>query len=294
RPGVRVRLEGIQSKPELNGLEGTLVAFHEEKGRWQVQLDGETECKLFKGASLAWIASAPSEVVLASSAAASSAEVVTHVGPIFAAIYEDSQQWLLGGEARSGLGSSEAATRPLRRFLEAFLRGKGVSSVVDAGCGHWPSGYQRFVDWSGASYVGADVVPFVLDENRAYLERPSRLAACGLRSARFVAADACSRELPPADLLFVKDVLMHLPNLAVATFLRSHVATAEPRYRFVMLVQNRSPLQGVREMVDIEFGQLLPFDVRDPPFEAPFREVFSWTSDEEKGVYLWEAPSAPT
>merc|ERR1719356_1584656 len=95
-------------------------------------------------------------------------------------------QWLQGSEALSGLGSREETTQPFCRFLEAFLRGEGIASVVDAGCGHWPSGYQRFVDWGGTAYTGVDVVSRVVQESSDYLARTSRLAAHGLRSARFL------------------------------------------------------------------------------------------------------------
>eukprot|EP00415_Alexandrium_ostenfeldii_P002296 UN2296 len=54
-------------------------------------------------------------------------------------------------------------------------------------------------------------------------------------------------------------------------------------------MQNESPLPGVRASIDIESGQLLPFDVRDEPFEAPFESVFSWESDQMKTVQLWRA-----
>jgi len=87
----------------------------------------------------------------------------------------------------------------------------------------------------------------------------------------------------------VKDVLMHLPNSAVHDFLR-HSLGAQPRYRAVLLVQNAVPPVALREMIDIEPGQLLPFDITMPPFEAPFVDIFRWQSDEPKVVQLWEAP----
>eukprot|EP00966_Prymnesium_polylepis_P214095 4958718-Prymnesium_polylepis.2 len=41
--GRRVTIEGIQAKPELNGLTGTAVSFDDAKGRYNVKLDqGET------------------------------------------------------------------------------------------------------------------------------------------------------------------------------------------------------------------------------------------------------------
>lgn len=47
-PGVKVRLVGLTGRPELNGTRGSLVAFDDSKGRWQVRLENEKTPKLFK------------------------------------------------------------------------------------------------------------------------------------------------------------------------------------------------------------------------------------------------------
>eukprot|EP00411_Alexandrium_monilatum_P016857 CAMPEP_0175250140 /NCGR_PEP_ID=MMETSP0093-20121207/35003_1 /TAXON_ID=311494 /ORGANISM="Alexandrium monilatum, Strain CCMP3105" /LENGTH=351 /DNA_ID=CAMNT_0016544383 /DNA_START=59 /DNA_END=1114 /DNA_ORIENTATION=+ len=204
----------------------------------------------------------------------------------FTRIYCD-EEW--GAEARSGLGSREGTTREFRVFLEGFLRDYGITSVVDAGCGHWPTGYQRFMDWQGVHYTGVDVVPYVVRENTAYFSDPATLQARGLASAQCQVGSVCDT-LPGADVLLVKDVLMHLPNAAVGSFLQSSISVAPARYRYVLLVQNSVPPVNVREMIDIEPGQLLPFNIAAPPFNAAFVDVFKWQSDEPKVVQLWEAP----
>ena len=38
------------------------------------------------------------------------------------------------------------------------------------GCGHWPSGYQRHMNWQDVKYTGVDVVPYVVEENARYFE----------------------------------------------------------------------------------------------------------------------------
>eukprot|EP00928_Gymnodinium_smaydae_P020041 TRINITY_DN17732_c1_g2_i1.p1 TRINITY_DN17732_c1_g2~~TRINITY_DN17732_c1_g2_i1.p1 ORF type:complete len:297 (-),score=52.77 TRINITY_DN17732_c1_g2_i1:161-1006(-) len=50
RPGQKVILSGLQSRPELNGKRATLVKYVEEKGRWEVIIDGSH--KLFKADNL--------------------------------------------------------------------------------------------------------------------------------------------------------------------------------------------------------------------------------------------------
>jgi len=213
----------------------------------------------------------------------------------FSRIYGD-EEWVHvaperrrdGEQAMSGLGSREDTTREFRAFLEEFLRTRGITSVVDAGCGHWPSGYQRFMHWQGVHYTGIDVVPTVAKANAEFLARPSALSDFGMRGAVCFAGDV-GKELPAADVLIVKDVLMHLPSAHVHAFLESSIFCARPRYKAVLVVQNEVPATvNLREMMDIEAGQFLPFDITQPPFNAPLKRVFGWQSDELKSVHLWE------
>ena len=50
--GRRVRIDGLASKPELNGTEGTAVAFDDSKGRYNVKLDANNSFMSLKPANL--------------------------------------------------------------------------------------------------------------------------------------------------------------------------------------------------------------------------------------------------
>ena len=52
RPGLRVRLVGLQARPELNGLAGTLVSRDAATGRWAVALVDGSGTKRIKRANL--------------------------------------------------------------------------------------------------------------------------------------------------------------------------------------------------------------------------------------------------
>lgn len=236
-----------------------------------------------------WLVEAAKDAAAAGGQGDSEIEVVPDSVPgaskaNFSRIYAR-EEW--DAEALSGLGSREETTREFRSFLEEFLQQQKITSVVDAGCGHWPSGYQRFMHWQNVHYTGVDVVPYVVQENAKYFEDASVLSSQGLQTAKFICGDV-SDTLPEADLLLVKDVLMHLPNRAVHDFLAKSVNAESPRYRAVMLVQNAIPPVAIREMVDIQPGQLLPFDITFPPFKAPFETVLRWQSDEPKVVQIWQ------
>jgi len=53
-PGARVKLTGLQARPDLNDTQGYVVSYDAAKARWAVKLRGSTDSnKLFKAANLA-------------------------------------------------------------------------------------------------------------------------------------------------------------------------------------------------------------------------------------------------
>ena len=52
RPREGVRLQGLKSRPELNGREGVLQHFVASKDRWAVEVNGEPGPMLFKLANM--------------------------------------------------------------------------------------------------------------------------------------------------------------------------------------------------------------------------------------------------
>jgi SAM-dependent methyltransferase len=207
---------------------------------------------------------------------------------VFQTIFRD-HFW--AGQSRSGPGSDVGATRPYRAFLERFLRDHWVRSVVDVGCGDWTS--TRLLDWQGADYLGLDVVPELIEANRAQY---------GCPGVRFDLIDLSADPLPPADLVLCKDVLQHLPNDAVNVFLGKL-----PIYRWAILVNDvlrtrggswrtlwryhREPMPPSNS--DIRPGEKRDLKLLEPPFSLDatrtFRYVvragqFRWI----KEVIVWE------
>lgn len=125
-------------------------------------------------------------------------------GPVFTRMYEANRS----STGSADPGSTLEYTRGYRAFLEQFLFEHAIKSVVDAGCGDWA--FSHAIDWRGASYVGLDIVPGLIAENRARFP-----------GVRFEVADA--RDLSRhagRDLLIVKDVLQHWSRDSIAAFLR--------------------------------------------------------------------------
>jgi SAM-dependent methyltransferase len=119
----------------------------------------------------------------------------------FARAYKDGQ-WHNG----SGSGSSPANTAAYREFLQGYMRGAGVRSVLDIGCGDWQ--FSRLIDWHGITYTGVDVVPELIIGNSLKYSAPD---------IGFAIADVLTLKLPPADLILCKDLLQHWPDMAIRT-----------------------------------------------------------------------------
>lgn len=114
------------------------------------------------------------------------------------------------GGLGSGPGSLPQNAQRYVDFVSDVLMSHKVRTVVDVGCGDWqmwPPGVFDSVD----KYVGFDVVPSVVETNRALV---------GSSHREFYAADAVRATLPDGDLLLCKEVLQHLPNATVHDFLK--------------------------------------------------------------------------
>ena len=176
----------------------------------------------------------------------------------FIEIYEKNE-WGSG----SGWGSLDNHTKDYRDFLQTFISQNGIASVVDMGCGDWQ--FSRFLDWNGVIYQGYDVVPSVVRTNNERYSSPN--ISFSLYSGK-------PYDLPPADLLIVKDVLQHLPNQVVLEFL-----SCLPKYRYALITNCINP-KGNTINEDISAGDFRYLDLRLPPFNLKAKEVFSYSKKE--------------
>eukprot|EP00928_Gymnodinium_smaydae_P051594 TRINITY_DN35160_c0_g1_i1.p1 TRINITY_DN35160_c0_g1~~TRINITY_DN35160_c0_g1_i1.p1 ORF type:complete len:287 (+),score=45.14 TRINITY_DN35160_c0_g1_i1:48-908(+) len=178
-----------------------------------------------------------------------------------------------------GEGSMEVHTRDFVNFLLPWLEKHGITSMVEASSGHWPSGWQRTVRWPRIKYQGIDITRQIVDDNR---ELGNRMGpdAFGLASLRFDHADMVRHRLPSADLLLTKDTLQHLPNAAIAEFLRRNVVTCPPLFKYVMFVEARPRMERYRQHHvnnDIRYHETRCVDIGRPPFNLSVKNVFKWS-----------------
>lgn len=116
---------------------------------------------------------------------------------VFEKIYQNNL-WA-SKESKSGSGSEYNNTRAIREELPFLIKKFGIKSVLDIPCGDF--NWMQHVDLTGIDYIGADIVPQVIESNKSkYTDRDFRVL------------DLCSSDLPKADLIFTRDCLGHLSN----------------------------------------------------------------------------------
>ncbi|MEL6798791.1 MAG: class I SAM-dependent methyltransferase [Pseudomonadota bacterium] len=105
------------------------------------------------------------------------------------------------GHPRSGPGSTLRRTRRLRRALPGLFRDYGVRTFLDVPCGDW--NWMQAVDLSGVDYIGGDISGEVIDTVQHTFAGPGR---------RFQRIDLANDPLPRADMIMVRECLIHLTD----------------------------------------------------------------------------------
>jgi len=151
-------------------------------------------------------------------------------------------------ESVSGSGSSLDQTQRLRQELPALFQRIGVRSILDLPCGdgHW----MARVDLAGISYTGADLLPELIDANRAR------------GAAHFEVLDLTVSPLPTADLLLCRDCLVHFSFADVARAV-ANIA----RSPITWFLTTTFPAEATNR--DIMTGDWRPINLERPPFNLP-------------------------
>ncbi len=123
--------------------------------------------------------------------------------------YYEVNQWK-DPESLSGVGSTLANTRNIRRELPGLLKKLGVRSFLDAPCGdyNWFREIRREIE---ISYIGGDIVKPLIEKNQNDF---------GGENTRFIQLDIVSDPLPSADLWMCRDCLIHLSFADIRAVLR--------------------------------------------------------------------------
>jgi SAM-dependent methyltransferase len=154
-------------------------------------------------------------------------------------------------ESVSGKGSNLESTAEVRKLLPALLRELHATSILDVPCGDFF--WMRHVDLAGIDYLGGDIVPDLIEANRRAHVRPG---------VAFQVVDLISGPVPKADVIFVRDCLVHLSHEHVRAAL-ANIARSGGTW----LLATTFPDTPVNE--DIVTGEWRAIDLTKPPFNLP-------------------------
>jgi glycosyltransferase involved in cell wall biosynthesis len=173
-------------------------------------------------------------------------------GALMTNVFEDIYQKNVWGnsESHSGHGSSASATRFLRTALSQLLSDLGVKSMLDVPCGDF--NWMRLLDLP-VDYFGADIVPQLIEANQRKYSRPGRA---------FTLLDVVKDPLPNSDLVFSRDLLVHLSEQDIRSAL-ANIIESGAKYLVATTFTSRD------KNVDIETGQWRPLNLQRPPFSFP-------------------------
>jgi SAM-dependent methyltransferase len=156
----------------------------------------------------------------------------------FSQIY-DKRAWGGGPGFYSGIGSHDPqVVNPYVAALRHWMAGRGPLDAVDLGCGDFHVGGKLRPLFR--NYIACDVVPALIE---------SLKAGPHAQNVDFRCMDLAHDPLPPGDLVFIRQVLQHLPNAMILALLPKLAA-----YRWLVLTEHLPAKPGFKPNLDKPLG----------------------------------------
>jgi hypothetical protein len=102
-------------------------------------------------------------------------------------------------------------------------------------------------------YTGADIIEKLIEHNRALYTTSKR---------KFIVLDIMKDQLPPADLIFSRDCLVHFSFRDIARTIRN-IKRSNSKYLLT------TTFSAQRQNTDIVTGEWRPLNLQLPPFNFP-------------------------
>ena len=222
--GVRVLLSDLNSRPELNGTHGTILAFHAEKGRFAVKLSSNSEKILLRAANLTSDPAprAPAKPAVQPLARTGGSwddlgeqQLMMTLSEAERALASKPQRAALMDALNFGLKRNKLTVlanppRYDRLALRTLEHGGQAIYTVEAGLDEWEgTGWWTTVDWSEEEVASSGLVP--IDDStlaREYTGVLCFLEGCRrLGSPRYTTRTSLDPNAKPHVLLVVERVL---------------------------------------------------------------------------------------
>lgn len=122
---------------------------------------------------------------------------------VFEKIYQENG-WQ-NAESVSGNGSTLDATSVIRQEIPKLFKELKIKSVLDAACGDY--NWWKEMELPGVKYLGVDIVPELIEKNQKKY---------GDENHEFMFLDITQHQVGTHDLIFARDVFVHLTDATVA------------------------------------------------------------------------------
>lgn len=191
---------------------------------------------------------------------------------VFDTIYEKNR-WN-SKESVSGVGSTLKKTRAIRTLIPEFLKEHEIQHLLDVPCGDF--NWMKEIDLGDTYYTGGDIVQALVDKNTA---------TYGNEKRSFICLDLAHDELPQADVILIRDCMIHIPNDKVITMLENIKRSG---IRWVML----TTYPDVETNKRIREGSWRKINLQAAPFNLPEPEIL-WDEEETgwnsgKFIGIWD------
>ena len=151
---------------------------------------------------------------------------------------------------------------PCQPLAGAFA---SAAPLLDAPCGDFT--WMAQVDLEGIDYIGGDIVPSIVEQNKHQHASESR---------RFIQLDLTRDPLPDADVLLCRDCLVHLSYANIRPVLEN---VARSKIRYVLMTS----FPGRQDNYDVADGDWRALDFEAPPFSFPAPVLTIVEECEEEG-----------
>ncbi|BBM89279.1 hypothetical protein COTS27_00975 [Spirochaetota bacterium] len=149
----------------------------------------------------------------------------------------------IDGISTSGIGShTKEIIHPYITQISNFLLEKKPSIIVDLGCGDFNIG-SNFVSFTD-KYIACDVSNVILSRNRDKFS--------SLTNVEFKLLDLSKDYLPKGDICFVRQVLQHLSNADIKTFVEN--LNSNKPYKYLVVTEHLPNSDDFDANLDIETG----------------------------------------
>jgi len=188
------------------------------------------------------------------------------MGAIFSRIY--SKDVWSSGESLSGSGSDLGQTKVLRQELPKLFSRLGIKSALDIPCGD--SNWMRHTALGDVDYLGADVVPEMINANRERFGGSNR---------RFMLLDITKDDLPQVDLVMCRDLFVHFSFADIFAALEN-IKRSGSEYLLA------TTFTGRRVNYDRQTGLWRALNLQEPPLNFPNPlEIINEECTEEDGAW---------